>query len=161
MKTSNNIIIPLIFLLSIIGMLTGGCVEDLDQGCRMENAQSIDTFYDAEFLALNCGPKNLEGYGMSEVYEIKSQSDYIEYITCSSDLPEFNFEDFFILAGVYRHHQCAIFDSQSVVVCGDQLIYTVFLLEQDCHAVTPVPYMTAVSREFENKAIRFEAQFVN
>jgi len=161
LRTSKSKVIRLLLILPIIGVILIGCVEDLDQGCRLENALSIEKFFEDEFRALDCSPEDLQGNSMSEIYVIKNQSDYIKHIHCSADLPEVNFDDYFILAGVYKHHQCAIFESQSVVVCGDQLIHTVFLLEQDCLAITPVSYMTAVSREFESKAIRFEVQFSN
>jgi len=161
LRTTKSKVIRLLLILPIIGVTLIGCVEDLDHVCRMENAQPIETFFEDEFRALNCSPEDLQGDSLSEIYVIKNQSDYIKHILCSADLPEVNFDDYFILAGIYSHHQCAIFKSQSVVICGDQLIHTVFLLEQDCLAVTPVSYMTAVSRKFENKAIRFEVEFVN
>jgi hypothetical protein len=138
-----------------------GCKKEEIQNCEGDNVQHIDFSYLDEFKNTPCALQNINTEGQVVNLIIKTLSDYEKYITCSSQRPVIDFEKYLILAGRYRHHQCAVLDNQQVQICNNKLIYKVTMLEHDCQAITDVFYITAIEREYENIPIVFDVKLKN
>jgi hypothetical protein len=156
-KHLKQCLLPMVAVL-VLGM---GCGEDVAQNCDGDNAQPIETFYESDFEEVNCQLQNTDANGKEVHLIIKNQDEYETYFSCIDGLPAIDFDDYIILAGVYSHHQCAIFDRQSLVICDNQLIYRVRLQEQDCFALTDIQYFTVLSKVHESNEIKFDVQFSN
>lgn len=158
MKTLNNITSSILLLT----LLTNGCQnESIPQSCEGDNAQYLTTFYSDEFEGASCGLQSVENDEIEINLVITNQTDFEKYIFCSVQPPVIDFEKFFILTGVYRHHQCALFDSQQVSVCNNKIIYKVRMLEQICQAAIPVFYITVIEKKYSNLPVEFDVQFKN
>lgn len=153
-----KILIPI--CLALIMLTFYSCKEEF-KDCSGDNAQSIDTYYENDFETAFCQLQNID-ISKEEIHLIiKSQTDFEKHVSCTEDLPKIDFDQYFVLAGIYRHHQCAAFDQQSVLLCGNNLIYRVRLLEQDCLAAIPVLYFTVIGKEFDDNEIEFDVEFSN
>lgn len=148
---------PLTISLGIM-MISMACEEEVSQDCLGDQAKPVEQFFEGGFDAAGCRLQNLEFSSGENNLIIKNQSDFEKYVTCNNDLPNINFDKYFILAGVYSHHQCAIFDNQSVVLCDNRLKYKVKLKEQICFKPTDVKYFTVISKSYESMKIDFDIQ---
>lgn len=151
-----KIFIPTCFALIMLTFYS--CKEEF-KDCTGDNAQSIDTYYENEFENAFCQLQNIDDSKEETHLIIKSQSDYEKYVSCTEKLPTIDFDEYLVLAGVYRHHQCALFNWQSVVLCENEIIYRVRLLEQDCQILTSITYFNVISKEFDENKIEFDVQF--
>ncbi|QLH33167.1 MAG: hypothetical protein HWD62_12780 [Cyclobacteriaceae bacterium] len=105
MKTLKNLMGSILFLI----LLIFGCqTENSPQECSGEDAQYLETFYSEEFASIPCALQNIESTEKEVNLRIESQADLEKYFTCHEQLPEIDFDKYFILTGVYRHHQCAL-----------------------------------------------------
>ena len=148
--------------ISLLGALLICCQNEvMTENCTGENTKILNTFYSDEFAVVPCSLQNID----SEVREvnlvIKNQKDFENYITCSAQLPEIDFEKYFILAGMYKHNQCAVFDSQQVLLCNNRIVYRVGMLEQVCAAFTNVYYFAVIDRQHVNLPVVFDVKFSN
>lgn len=158
MKASKYINVSFLFL----ALLAFGCQDEcIPQDCAGDNEQFIETFYSEEFAGIPCGLQNAESDEKEVNLIITTQTDFDKYFTCAAQLPVIDFDKYFILAGMYRHHQCAVFDSQSVSVCNNKINYRVTMLEQACQAITSVFYATVIEKEYNNLPVDFDVQFKN
>jgi len=160
MRTNYNNLKRCILLLIFIGSISVSCGEDVSQNCEGDTAQPIETFYEPEFEEVNCILQNTDPNEKEVHLIIKNQEGYETYFSCIEGLPAIDFDEYFILAGVYGHHQCAVFDNQSVVLCENRLIYRVRLQEKDCFALTDIHYFTVLSKGHENSKIKFDIQLI-
>ena len=141
-------------------LLTISCQnESIQQDCSGDNAQSLQTFYSDELTNVPCSLQNIESTEKEVNVVIANQADLEKYFTCAGQLSEIDFEKYIILAGRYRHHQCAIFDNQQIVLCNSKVVYRVWLLEQDCLAVMSVFYATVIEKKYSDLSIEFDVQF--
>ena len=148
--------------ISLVIVLIGGCREDeVIQNCEGDDAQQIETFYTAEFGNTPCSLQNINSADKVVNIVIKTQADYEKYFTCISQPPTVDFEKYFIIAGNYRHHQCALFKGQKVLLCNNKIIYRVFILKQICDSITDVFYVTVIEKKYENLPIEFDVKFIN
>lgn len=131
------------------------------QNCEGENGQRIETFYNQELEDLPCSLQNINPDTREVNLVIKTQGDYIKYFSCSAELPTLDFEKYFILAGRYRHQQCAVFDRQQVLLCNNKIIFKVEMIEQDCLDLTNVFYVTVIERKYEGLQGVFDVGFKN
>ena len=125
MKTSvhkQKIWIPI--CVSLLMLTCYACKEDF-KNCTGDHAQAIDTYYENDFETAFCQLQNIDNSKDETHLIIKSQSDYEKYVSCTEDLPAIDFDKYFVLTGVYRHHQCVIFEQQAVILCENSLIYRV------------------------------------
>ncbi|MCV9388132.1 hypothetical protein [Reichenbachiella ulvae] len=158
MKTLKTITLSLLFL----AVLTTGCEnESLTQNCEGDNAEFPEVFYSEELASIPCGLQSVESDNKEVNLVITNQADLEKYFTCHEQLPEIDFNKYFILAGSYTHHQCALLDSQSVSICNGRIAYNVNLLEQDCQAITSVFYAIAIENKYNNLPVDFKIQFKN
>jgi hypothetical protein len=158
MKTLNNITSSILLLT----LLTTGCQnESIPQSCDGDNAQYLETFYSEEFAGIPCELQNIESDKKEVNLVITNQVDLKKYFTCFEQLPEIDFDKYFILAGRYTHNNCAVFDSQQVSICNNKIIFKVKMLEQVCHAVTSVFYATVIEKKYSNLPVDFDVQFKN
>ena len=156
MKTLNNITSSILLLT----LLTTSCQnESIPQDCNGDNTQLLETFYSDEFEGIQCSLQNVENDQKEVNLVITNQTSLEKYLSCSTQLPSIDFDKYFILAGVYRHHQCALFDSQQVSVCNNKIIYKVRMLEQICQAAMPVFYITVIEKKYSNLPVEFDVQF--
>jgi hypothetical protein len=153
-----NLLVPLTILMALSA---GSCKKEEIQNCEGDNVQHIETHYLVEFQNTPCALQNINTESQIVNLIIKTLFDYENYITCSSQRPVIDFEKNFILAGRYRHHQCAVLDNQQVQICNNKLIYKVIMLEHDCQAITDIFYITAIEKEYENISIEFDVKFKN
>ncbi|RZS95388.1 hypothetical protein [Cecembia calidifontis] len=157
MKTILNLVVSLLLLANI-----GGCDDDAGiQTCEGDNAQQVQTYYNDEFRDIPCSLQNINTNDKVVNLVIKTQADYEKYFICSFQPPVVDFDKYFILAGRYRHHQCAVFDSQQTLICENKLYYKVRMLEQICAAFTNVHYFAVIDRQYENLPVVFEVKFSN
>lgn len=161
MKANENKLQQGILLIIFIGLINVSCREDVSQNCEGDTAQPVETFYEADFEEVNCSLQNTNPNQKEVHLIIRNQDEYETYFSCIEELPAVDFDEYFILAGVYNHYQCAVFDSQSVVICNNRLIYRIRLLEQICGALTSVPYFTVLNKKHVNTEIKFDVQFSN
>ena len=137
----------------------------LTVSCHNENlppeCDVIETFYNDEFENITCSLQNINTDDQTVNLLIKTQADYEKYFICSTQLPAIDFEKYFILAGRYRHHQCAVFDSQQMLLCNNRIVYRVRILELICAAFTNVYYFAVIDRQYENLPVEFDVQFAN
>ena len=147
------------FYFSIL-FLTG-----LTVSCRNENlspeCEVIETFYNDEFENIPCSLQNINTDDQTVNLVIKTQADYEKYFICGTQLPAVDFDKYFILAGRYRHNNCAVFDNQQVLLCNNKIIYRVRMLEQVCHSFTDVYYATAIEKKYEALPVEFDVKFAN
>lgn len=92
---------------------------------------------------------------------IKNQNDFEKYVRCNYEPMEIDFNSQILLAGRYRHHQCAVFDSQQILICENKLYYKVRMIEQICAAFTNVHYFAVIDRQYENLPVVFDVKFSN
>ncbi len=143
-------------------LLTTGCqTESIPQNCEGDNAPYLSTFYSDEFKDISCGLQNVDGEKKQVNLIITNQSDFEKFIFCSIQPPVIDFEKYFVLTGVYRHHQCARFDSQQILICNNKVIYKVRMQEEICQAAIPVFYIIAIEKKYSNLDIEFDVQFKN
>ncbi|MDO9553746.1 hypothetical protein [Rhodonellum sp.] len=149
-------------ILLLLTVLSGSCQEEsMIQNCEGENGQRIETFYNEELREIPCSIQNINPDTREVNLVIKTQADYDKYFTCSAELPTVDFEKYFILAGRYRHHQCAEFNRQQVFICNNKLIYKVEMHELICAAFTNVFYVTVIERKYEGLQVVFDVGFKN
>mgnify|MGYP006902059207 CR=1 FL=1 len=144
-----------------IMMVSMACEEEVSQDCLGDQAKPVEQLFEGGFDAAGCRIQNIEFSSGENNFVIKNQSDYEKYVTCNNDLPNIDFDKYFILAGVYSHHQCAIFDNQSVELCDNRLKYKVKLKEQICFKPTDVKYFTVIERKYQNLPVVFDVNFSN
>lgn len=155
MKTLKNSMGSILFLI----ILAFGCQnENLPQDCSGEDAQYLETFYFEELASIPCALQNIESTEKEVNLRIESQADLEKYFTCHEQLPEIDFEGYFILAGRFTHHQCAMFDNQQIFFCNNKVVYRVKLVEQDCLAITSVFYAIVIEKKYSNFSIEFDVQ---
>lgn len=126
------------------------------QDCSGDNAQSLQTFYSDELTSIPCALQNIESNETEVKVVIVNQVDLEKYFTCAEQLPEIDFDKFIILAGRYRHQQCAVFESQQVLLCNNKILYRVRVLEQACAAFTSVYYYSVIGKVYENLPVVFD-----
>lgn len=154
MKTLENIKGSILLLL----LFAFGCQnESIPQDCSGDSVQPLQTFY-SEFSNTQCEFQAIDNAEKQVNLVITAQADFDKYLTCSDQLT-IDFDKYFILAGVYRHNQCAIFDNQQVFLCNNKVVYKVRMLEQDCLAVTSVFYATIIEKKYSVLSIEFDVQF--
>jgi hypothetical protein len=152
----------LIILFFLTALSSSSCQkEEVVQSCEGDNASQIETFYNEEFDENPCSLQNISADEEVLNLVIKTQVDYEKHFTCSNQLPPVDFEKYFILAGRYRHIQCAILDNQQVLMCDNKLFYKVRMLLQDCQAITNVFYVKVVEKKYENLPVAFDVKFSN
>jgi hypothetical protein len=159
---NTNRLLP--FALAGALMLMGmGCGEELNTNCDGDNAQPIETFFDSDFDSAICqlNAQNIDQSEKETHLIIKTQNDFERYVNCTEDVPEIDFNEYFILAGMYRHHQCTVFDRQEVLLCDNRIVYKVELLEQICAALTNVSYFVVIDRQYENLPFVFNVKILN
>lgn len=143
-------------------VLTLSCEKaEAPVNCENMNGNVIDSFENLLFEDMTCLIQNINPDQGTVNLEIKTQSDYENYFACSSPLPEIDFENYFILAGRYRHRQCAVFDSQQVLLCNNRIVYRVRMLEQICAAFTNVYYFTVLEKKYSNWPVEFDVKLIN
>ncbi|MFD2035734.1 hypothetical protein ACFSKL_13100 [Belliella marina] len=147
-------------ILLLLAALTCSCQNEINPDCEGDNAQQVELFYVDEFESTPCGLQNIEGNEKETNLVITTQADFEKFFTCSEQL-HIDFDKYFILAGMYRHHQCAVFDSQQVVLCNNRIVYKVGLLEQICAALTNVSYFVVIDKQYENLPVVFDVKFSN
>ncbi len=150
----------LVYILMAL-QITGCQTESIPQNCEGDNAQYLPTFYSSEFTSVSCGLRNVDNEQKEINLIITNQADFEKYIFCSSQPPVIDFEKYFILTGVYRHHQCAVLDSQQILICNSKIIYKVNIQEQICQAAIPVFYITAIEKKYSHFDIEFNVRFKN
>jgi len=158
MKTLKTITVSILLLT----VLATSCQNEVvTQNCVGDNVQLLQTFYSEEFATVPCSLQNIESTDKEVNLVISNQTDFEKYFTCTQLLPEIDFEKYFILAGRYKHNNCAVFDSQQVLICQNKIIYKVKLLEQDCKAITSVYYATVIEIKYNSIPVEFDIQFKN
>jgi hypothetical protein len=155
-----------LFPLALAGalmLMSMGCGEELNTNCDGDNAQPIETFFDSDFDSAICqlNAQNIDQSEKETHLIIKTQNDFERYVNCTEDVPEIDFNEYFILAGMYRHHQCAVFDRQEVLLCNNRIVYEVELFEQICAALTNVSYFVVIDRQYENLPFVFNVKILN
>ncbi|MGE0930302.1 hypothetical protein [Peijinzhouia sedimentorum] len=154
MKTKISVLFLTLFVMSCQ-------YENVLQSFEDQNEQTIETFYSEELQDIPCGLQNIDHDEEEVNLVIKDQADLEKYFQCHDELPEIDFGKYFLLAGVYRHNQCAVFDSQSVTLSNNRVIYKINVIEQDCFAFTSVLYLTTIERKYLNLPVEFEIRFKN
>jgi hypothetical protein len=147
-------------ILLLLAELAGSCQNEVFPDCEENNAQQVESFYMDEFESTPCGLQHIEGNEKETQLVITTQADFEKYFTCSEQL-DIDFDKYFILAGMYRHHQCALFDSQQVSVCNNKIVYKVRMFEQICQAPTSVFYSTVIEKIHNALPVEFDVQFRN
>ncbi|MFD2036923.1 hypothetical protein ACFSKL_19115 [Belliella marina] len=146
-----------LFLLTV---LIGSCQNEINPDCEGDNAHQVESFYIDEFESASCGLQNIGGNEKETNLVITTQADFEKYFTCSEQLT-IDFDEYFILAGMYRHQQCAEFDSQQVLLCNNRIVYKVRMLEQICQAPIAVFYSTVIEKKHNALPVEFDVQFKN
>jgi len=158
MKTKIHIASCVFLLL----LLTISCQNETAlQDCSGDTAQYLQTFYSDEFANIPCTLQNIESTEKEVSVRIEDQSDLEKYFSCAEQLPKIDFDKYIIIAGRYRHHQCAILESQQVLLCNNKIFYKVRMLEQACAAFTNVYYFAVIDRAYENLPVEFDVKFSN
>ncbi|SDA91735.1 hypothetical protein SAMN03080617_03435 [Algoriphagus alkaliphilus] len=143
-------------------VLTLSCGESENPiSCENINGIAIESFEDLFFEDVTCFIQNINPDQGTVKLVIKTQSDFEKYFACNPMVPQIDFEKYFILAGRYRHRQCAIWDSQQVFSCKKRIIFKVNMLEQVCLAFTNVYYFTVLEKKYSNWPIEFDVRFIN
>jgi hypothetical protein len=150
----------ILIMTSLILMAVSCQKEALIPNCEGDNAKQVESFYIDELESTPCGLQNIEGNEKETNLVITTQADFEKYFTCSEQLP-IDFDKYFILAGMYRHHQCASFDSQQVSICNNEIVYKVRMLKQICHAPIAVFYATVIEKKYSALPVEFDVQFKN
>jgi len=159
MKTLKTIVVS---LLLFTALATGCHNEGITQNCQGgDSATPVEAFYSDEFASIPCGLQNVESDDKEINLVITNQADLEKYFTCHEQLPEIDFDKYFILAGRYTHHQCAVFDTQSVSICNGRIVYKVYILEQICAAFTSVFYASVLEKKHSNLPVDFDVEFKN
>jgi hypothetical protein len=134
-----------------------GCEEKTV--CDGEMAFQVQTFLTEEFEA--CGLQNLDHRQKEVNLIIKTQAEFEKYVSCQPQSDPIDFNEFFLLAGRYKHQQCVRFDRQEVTICENRIFYTVNLMEQDCYSISDVFYFALIDRKFEDLEVKFNVKFKN
>ena len=152
------------FFIAIL-ILAGGMVncqqEILTQNCEGDNGKYIETFYTDEYEDIPCSLQNIDAEIKEVNLIVTSQVDYERFFSCSSQLPLIDFDKYLILVGRYRNNNCAVLDSQQVLICDNRIIFRVRILEQDCHAFTNVFYVTVIEKRYNTLPVKFDVQLIN
>jgi len=158
MKTIKTLGVSILLLAALLS----SCQNDVvTENCTGENAQILKTFYSDEIAVVPCSLQNIDIDDKEVNLVISNQVDFEKYFTCSEQLPEIDFEKYYILAGMYRHNQCAVFDKQQVTVCNNKIIYKVWMLEPICAAFTNVYYFAVIDRKYKDLPVEFDVKFKN
>lgn len=158
LKTSQWFI-PLTMSLGMM-MVSMGCDDEISANCEGDQAQPVEQFFEDDFNVAICRLQNIEISSGENNLIIRNQDDYEKYVTCNGDLPNIDFDNYFILAGIFSHHQCAVFDNQSVELCENRLIYRVSILEQICFKPILIQYLTVINKKYEKMKIEFDIQLI-
>ncbi|WP_009033907.1 hypothetical protein [Indibacter alkaliphilus] len=157
MKNIFNTVTGLLFLMSL-----GGCeLVSRIQDCEEDSAPQVLTFFEDEFENFPWSLQNINLDDKEVNLVIKTQAEYEKYFISSKDLPDIDFGKFIILAGRYRHHQCAVFDRQQILLCDSRLFYKVRIIPQDCQAITDVFYSAVIERKYEDLPIIFNVNLID
>lgn len=142
-----NILYSITVCLVLLPVFSIGCQkEDKFENSDGESVQYIKTFYSAEFDDAFCSLQNVSTTDKKVNLVITNQVDFEKYMSCDIQPPVIDFEKYFILTGVYKHNQCAVFDSQQVYICNNKIIYNVKMLRKDCQAITSLFYVAAIEK---------------
>lgn len=145
-------------ILFFLTSVTGSCQTEVDPDCDGDNVQQVESFYIDEFESTPCGLQNIEGNEKETHLVINTQADFEKYFTCAEQLA-IDFEEYFILAGMYRHHQCALLDSQQVSICNNKIVYKIRMREQICQAPSAVFYSIVIKKKYRALPVEFDVQF--
>ncbi len=156
----NNPFLTFFSLVLLVGA-TFSCHNENFQNCEAGDTQQLETFYKDEFEEIPCSLQNIDAEVNEVNLIIKDQTDFEEYFSCSDQFPDIDFDKYFILAGRYRHYNCAGLDSQEVLVCKNKVVFRVRMLKQDCHAFTNVFYAVVLEKGYSSLPVAFDVQFEN
>lgn len=140
-------------------LLTVSCNDDESKNCREDEAIPVETFY-AAFGDLKCNFQNVEEDD-KELFVISNQEDLDMYLDCPTE-PQIDFRQYFVIAGIYTHHQCAVLENQVILNChAVRLIHKVLLSELACQAITPIFYAAVIERKYLDLPIERAIVFSN
>jgi len=150
---------PMTMSLGIM-IVSMGCEDEVSVNCDGDRAQPVEQFYEDEYDVANCQFKNLEIKAGENNFVIKNQNDYEKFVTCNDDLPNIDFDKYFILAGVYQHHQCATLVNQQILNCNGKINFNVKIEETDCLVITEVTYLVVLERKYEKIPISYNIKII-
>ncbi|HRO69312.1 MAG TPA: hypothetical protein PK951_03000 [Chitinophagaceae bacterium] len=135
--------------------------------CTGGAPESIATFYVDEIGNSVCRAQiqNLgltSNSGRATGIIINNQAAYDKYLTCAAAKPVIDFDNYFILAGLYRHSSCVSFKQHEVKLCDDKLIFRIDMLKGLCAGPNNVIFsMVAIKKIYSKREIIIDMQFTN
>jgi hypothetical protein len=154
MKLSFNTLASLLLLWNI-----AGCDNQPETPvCEEGDVRYLQTFFNDEFGRAACRLQGIDPNTQVVNFVIRNQVDYEKHVVCGQP-PAVDFEKYFLLAGRYRHHQCAIFGEQQVMLCNNKIVYRVRMIQHDCLSFTNVWYFAVIEKRYENLPVVFDVGF--
>ncbi len=92
---------------------------------------------------------------------IKNKAAFDKFFTCREIRPPIDFDNYFVLAGLYRHHSGAFFKNHEILLCGDTIVFKVNMTKGAQAASYSVFSMVSVEKKYSNMAIHFEMEFTD
>lgn len=80
--------------------------------------------------------------------EVKNQDDFEKHVRCNYEPEVIDFDNFILLAGRTKYHQCAYLGEQSVVHKCTELHFNVEIKKMDCMMPTDVFYFALVAADY-------------
>ena len=135
--------------------------------CTGDATELISTFYASEIangacraMVQNLGLTANSSRGTGII--IKNQAAYEKSLTCAVSQPVIDFENYFVLAGFYRHSSCATFKQHTVMLCDGKIVFSIDMLKGLCAGPNNVIFsMVAIKKMYITKEILIDMQFVN
>jgi hypothetical protein len=155
MKLSFNTIAGLVLLLSIDGCDT----QPETPVCEEGDVRYLQTFFNDKFGRAACRLQGIDPNTQVVNFVIRNQVDYEKHVVCGHQPPAVDFGKYFLLAGRYLHHQCALFGDQQVMLCNNTIVYRVRMTELICAAFTNVWYFAVIEKRYENLPVVFDVGF--
>lgn len=131
-----------------------------------EGGTPIATYYSEEIAngfcrlevpLIDSAAKSKRGIGAI----IRNQAAFNKYFTCRETLPSIDFENYFVLAGLYRHHSGASFKKQALTQCGDTIVFKMEMRKGLQAAPYSIFSMAAIEKKHYNKKILFNMEFTD
>jgi hypothetical protein len=128
--------------------------------CSFNNGQNCEpvliTTVPLDYLKDGCFLQDMDMEEDEVMVTIRNRGDLDRYIGCTSKELNFNFDNYFMVAGRVRSYECGYLQEQNSYVSCGRIIHRLEIEPDDCGEITDVNFMLLVPRAMINYAFVLE-----
>ncbi len=128
--------------------------------CGESSSVPIETFYNNEFERGTCF-KNIKTPSRIVGVIIKNQAAYEKYMGCSSALPLIDFDNYFIIGGLFRNTSCSKeAHEENISLCSNKIIYKAIVRKGICAGPSITTSLVVIEKKYSSSEVVFDLQII-